>query len=795
MAGRDLIFTILGIDKGSPAFEKFGRSVEQTGDRLDKFGNSAIKSMAGAAAASVASGVAVGAAVAAVPVLFAGMAAAALASNEEVSTSFGNLASNVVEDVKDIAAPLQDDLIGAANDFGRAWQDVYPQMRKIFADPAMGKGVRELSGGVSDLARNAMPGLLTTVQRSGPVMVGFHRMLGDVGTGVSDMLTNMSESSEEAGVVVTGFGGIVRTTLGDLGGVLGSATSAIAPQMGKIETLVDRVTGSVRGLADGALPVLTHVAGSVASGLGSVLGVLEPISGQLGTGLGVVLAAAGGWRVLSAATGAYTKLDLGGKLTNHALSAGVFAEALTGSATAGERVATAGSRFGTVLKGLGSALPYVGIGVAALGIVMDATARSAQELSDRASTNATELLKGGSAADRTRQHLGELMAANADYLRQQEEIGQKSGDNSDAVWELQKRINANRSEIEQTTSSYEAQKKALTGSELAQVKYNEAVDQFGAGSKQATEAGISWRAALDADRAKQDAAAAATKTHTEKMLEQQGVMLSAVGAGLNYEASLLSVESAHKALVEATRDHGAASLEARQADNNYQQQLYAVVTAIGEKTKAESAALGPAEQTKAVAAAQATEILRLAAAAGDSAPPSLMKMVASLDTATLSAIGVTGRVNEAGDAVLRLPDGKEVVITGDNGVVLRKIQEINDAQLVSKTLWINAVVRQDSKTAVDFGGPGRARGGRVEEGQAVTVGEEGRERWVPDDGAGYMIPHTQTQALERARRMDQAGLGGGTGGGDRHFHLTVYSTNTDVDLLTQFARLEAMEGW
>lgn len=802
MAGKDLVFTILGIDKASPAFNSVGDAAERAGNRVERAGTNSIKAMAGMTGAAVAGGLAVGAVVGAVPLLFAGVAAAALAGNQQVSDSFSNLAANVVDDVRDIATPLQDDLIGGANDLGRAWADVYPSMRKIFADPALGEGVRELAGGVGDFARNTMPGFTAVVRNSGPVMTGFRRLLGDVGTGTSDLLQNVSRDSKSTGVVITSFGGILRTTLGDLGGLLGTLSSSVAPQMGKIEELFDKTTGSVVGLAGTAMPILTSSTGAAVSVLNSALGVLEPISGQLGTGLGLTLAAAGGWRVLSGATNAYTKLDLGGKLERTALSAGVMTEGLTGSATAGERVATAGSRMGSVLRGLGSALPVVGIAAAAVGVAIELSAQRMEYASDRGNALAESMIKGGAQAETARVKLAELGSENERLAASVTVLsalvsGTEAQGYREELGRTRKQLEENNTTLDAAKAKYKEIRDSLGGADLAQVKYNEAVAEFGDGSSQAAAAGIAWRAALDADREKQNAAAAATRTHTEKLIEQQAIMLGAVGAGLNYESALLATESAQKALAEAVKTGGKNSLEARQAGVQYEQQLLATVAAIGEKVKAENAGKSASEQATLVTAAQGAEILRLASAAGENAPAALTAMVQGLDTATLSALGVTGRVTEAGDAVLRLPDGKEVVITGENGDALRKIQEINDRGLVAKTLWINAVVRQDERVAVDFGGAGRARGGPVAAGEVVEVGEEGRELAVFDSNV-QIIPHSRSEEiLAGLNRSTGAGPAGGSGAAvvEKHYHLTIVNAaNSEVDLRAQYTRMELLDG-
>ena len=52
-------------------------------------------------------------------------------------------------------------------------------------------------------------------------------------------------------------------------------------------------------------------------------------------------------------------------------------------------------------------------------------------------------------------------------------------------------------------------------------------------------------------------------------------------------------------------------------------------------------------------------------------------MISKMDGAALAAMGVTVKVDQAGRAVLSMPDGKKIVITGDNAEALRKIAEVN----------------------------------------------------------------------------------------------------------------------
>lgn len=795
MSGRDLVFTILGIDRGSQAFDKVGNSAERMGNRIDKAGTLAIKSMLGIQAAGIASGLAVAGALGTVPLLFGGIAVAALKSNEDVQASFKNLASSVRSDVKSMTEPLVDDFLGVANDLGTAWgRDVAPVMKSIFADPALGRGIREISQGIGELGAEAMPGFLTAVRASPPVMTGFRSALKDTGTGVNEFFTNISESSDSAGRIVTGFGRITSDALGDIGDLVAQLSDSVAPHMGEIERLFDQSTDSVLGLATNALPILTSASGATMGVLNSVLGVLEPISGQLGTGLGLTLAAAGGWRVLSGAGNAFTKLDLGGRLERTALSAGVMAESLTGSATAGERVATSGSKLAGVLRGVGSAIPFVGAAAIGVSLAIDAMSKPMQDAAQRGQTLAEALIKGGSEADWARERLAKLNGENqqlarsiAELSKEQVFAGRAGQINAEQVGELNTKLRLNKQEIDDTRTKYQGMKDALGGAALKHVEYNEAVEKYGVDSKEATAAGVAWRAALDQEAAASRNAADAVKTHSDRLTEQQNIKLGIIGAEINHTAALLGVEQAQKAYNDAVAKGSADTFEARSALNAYEGALLQAVQAASARSRAENAAKSEADQARLATEAEAAAILNLAAAAGDKAPPKLQSMTAGLNATTLAALGVTARINETGQAVYRLPDGREIVITGNTEEAKRKIDEINAKAVFDKSFYVTQINRISGPRLNDPNAysPGVARGGEVEAGRPYKVNEEGRERFVPTV-PGVIIPHSATVALERAGRLGQRG-----GGVTKIYNLTVVNAgNSEIDLRAQFERLE-----
>lgn len=799
MSGRDLIFTILGIDKGSQAFDKVGNSAQRMGDRIDKAGNLAIKSMLGIEAAGIASGVAITGALAGAPVLFGAIAAAAVSSNKDVQDSFKNLASEVKSDVKELAEPLAGDFVDIANDLSVAWEQRFaPALRMAFTDPRTMGGVKGLVTGVTQLGSNALPGLLTMLTKSEPAIEGVRSALADTGTGFSEFAINISDSSESAGRVMSGFGRITSDVLGDVGSLLARLTDSVAPHMGELEQLFDKSTDSVLQLATNALPVLSSAGGATVGVLNSVLGVLEPISGQLGTGLGYALAAAGGWRVLTGAGNAFTKLDLGGKVERTALSAGVLTESLTGSAVAGERVATSGSKLAGVLRGVGQAIPFVGAAAIGLALAIDASDSAMESMRAEARAWAEGLVKGGSEADRVRLQLSNLNGESTQLQRQLDGMraswdgGSESASAFAAEAQgLNDKITANRGKIEETRKQYDDIVSKLTGAELAQVRYNEAVERYGSASPEAATAGAALRAALDDEAAKSRNAADAIKTHIDRIIERQAIMLGAVGADINYRNAILGVDQAQKNMTDTLAKHTATSLEGRAAILAYEGALHQAVTAAGEKARADNAAKTEAEQLKAASEAEAAAILNLAAAAGGSAPPALQSMVNGLSATTLAAIGVTGKVNEAGQAVYRLPDGREIVITGNTADAMAKMQAVNAYTIKDKSFYvtqINQISGPRLPGSPNAYSPGIARGDEVSAGRSLKVGEEGVETFVPTV-PGVIIPHSATVALQRAGR-----LGEGGGGVTKNYNLTVVNANnTAVDIRAQFDRMELLD--
>lgn len=677
---------------------------------LTKTAQSAARAFTLSSAAVAAGGLVAAGAVGALPVAMAAAAALLLKNNEAVSDSFSNLAADIVDDARSMAAPLEGDLVEAAASFGSAWRDLRPEIRQMFADTS--PAIRELTRGATDFARNAVPGMADAVSRSEPVFVSLRKVAGDTGQGVGDFFRNVSTDTHSTGRTLEAFGGVARTALGGTGTLVQQLATNFAPYSAQFESLLSEAITLVTRLSGSALPVLADSLGVTMDVLSGLLNILEPVSDEVGTGIGIVLSGAAAWRLYGAALDVVTRLNPVPVIAR-------ASEALSGGFATGASKAQAGATGAATAVGtLTKAMSPLGIALAATGVILGTYLLEQNAIDKNADAFVQGILKGGDAARKTMDNFRQAADQLAELKRQrdawnatQDAIAAgaddvRGGQMNDAIYAAEEQVN-------RTKKAWDDYLASVGPVERAQAQLNMAIAQFGSDSETARAAGVALRQELDKQAASQKQAADATRTHSEQLAEQLGLMLQAAGANNAYEGQLLGVEQAQKNVNDAVRQHGRDSLEARQANNAYEAQLLSAVDALGRKVAAENANADAATVSRRVTEAQYGEILRLAGAAGNDAPAALRNMVAGMDAATLAAMGVTARVNEAGNAVYRLPNGKEIVLTGNNRDAVAKIQEVNDKQLHSKTLWINAVVRADSKVAADFGVGGMNSGGWV----------------------------------------------------------------------------------
>lgn len=280
MPVKDLVFTVLGIDRASNVFDGVGKSM----DRMSKTGT---KSMAAMLAASLTASAGIGAALGGLSVLFTATAAAALSQNNEVAQSFRDLGLSIKDGLVADSAVLQDEMVGAAESINSAFQDLRPQLRAAFS--AAQPHVEKLVDGVTGFAREAMPGMVTAVESAGPVMDGLKSLLISSGKATSDFFTVISKGAPDAGFALASLGDLLKGVLPNVGEMLVNLSGLWTEHGDQVVRVITNITDVVADLSSSALPTLSDGLGVALDVLEGLLGVLEPMSGVLGPLIGMWL--------------------------------------------------------------------------------------------------------------------------------------------------------------------------------------------------------------------------------------------------------------------------------------------------------------------------------------------------------------------------------------------------------------------------------------------------------------------------------------------------------------------------
>lgn len=672
---------------------------------------------------------AAGAAFTLLPVAFGAAAGALLKDNEQVKNAFANTWGNVKTQLQYDAAPIGATYVRIAQEMQFAFHDAGDQILLMFqgANPAL----LLFSHGVESLVTNLLPGIQSTIGASLPTIAGMNSLLAQTGTGISALLINMSSGSVQAGQGLATLGSMLQQLLGSTGTLLAQLEggwASIGPQFAAMfNTLLRDVTAftgsAVPAFASGLRQMMDAV-----SPLLSVLGPIAPLLGSIGGQMGVWVTAA---RLLDGPLA-----SAGAKLSTLAVKLG------DGADKGGRFASVLGSVGGGVVKVAG-ALPLIGAGVSALqGAWQSAFGTQDQFVQG--------LQSGGAAADQARQKL----AGNDVMVNQiRDSMGGFAADLVSKFIPTSKDVGQAYDEWFNKLGQV-GQAQALASQ--AQNQYNYMVGTYGPTSKQAQGALNDYRIALGDVETAQNDETHALQDSNQQMTTEINNLLGLVGANLNYQDSLLTLKTDQDSVTTAVKGHGAASVAAQQAENAYQQQLLAVVQAAGKKAAAENASKTKTEQNTAATQAEIGQIIGLAAAAGDHAPPALRRLVDGLTNAQTSAYIATGKVAGTRQEVLRL-HGKDVRVnvngTGqavaNAHAVANAISQIHDTSAYINT-YVNTIVRGPSAAAGGMGGllgiGGHADGGDMAANLPTMVGERGPELLFPSR-SHFVATATQTQNI------------------------------------------------
>lgn len=835
MAARDLVFTVLGVDRASPTFERVARSI-------DRVATSASRSMALTAATAAASSAAVVTAVGAVPVALAGIGAAAVASSSEVRSAYATLGQDLREGAARDAAPLAQAYVTAAAEIGAAYQDLRPQLRQAFADAV--PAVQSLTRGVVGFTRQAMPGLVTMVSRSGPLFAGLERFLLTTGRAVSDFGSIVADSSEDAGRGLDHLGRIVAAVLPAMAGTVAAMTGVWAEHGDQVAAVIERLLAVLGQLSGGALPVVSTALGVILDLLEGALAVVEPLAGALGPLVGAWVSLGTALRIVGAARGA---------IDGVAGAIGVLRERLAGAGAAGGTASRVlggvmgllGGPWGLAVTAAAGALALFGArsedaaadqrslasALREAGGVFDSNARLAivnseayREIAgavERAGLTHGELvdalIEGGPALDALRRRLDEIIRLEYRFDASMGSVVETTTDKGRAAAELLGALDGLRGSVQGAITDFERERSALGGASQAMreaepgaAELRESLDTLRKRTADLTEhvdalndawrrlfgvtlsleeATASFEESLDSIRESLDGAQREIAGVVDGLVDAHGQIDVTTDKGRDLAEQLRNMGEAYRELAQTAydtaRQQGKSQAEAeaavRDAVTKRRAQFLAEMQQMGfNAAQAERLAdryLGIPDQVQ-------TLITDPGAAEAIARAQLLRERVLAVPDRRIiitraEVESAMGALADLGLQVRTLPDGR-VEVTANTSPARQAFQ-----QLIRDTSGQVVEVYYRARNSGMVAGL-RAHGGPMTSGLPYLVGERGREIVIPR-GPATVVPAHQTRQL-------LAALGRGPTI-ERHYHLSVYTTESSVDLLAQMRRLELLEGW
>lgn len=637
-------------------------------------------------AAAAGSALAVGA-LAAVPVAFGAMGVAMVRDTDAVMMKWGAFSGRVVTDAQTMAMSLQGEVVGAIDDMGVAWTRLKPKVESAMLAGA--PAIREVTGAATDLAENAMPGLIVATQRSGDAIHGLRTFAGQAGAGLNDMFVNMSEGSEASGRNFVTLGGTVQTLEGRLGQLIANVNNSGGPSLRSFDVIVDQLSGTlVDATAQGSGTIgMLQGAGTAGSGLVTVFHGVVAAAAALPPGMTQVAGSIAATGMIMNKFGVDATAGFDGftkKVGDAKGASSKFTAAWTGVAEG-------------LLNPAAIAVGVLGLGLSVLGSYQERASAHAAEYRDnvRSLTQAIREDNGALGEHVTKTNMAALESKNA--ANNFRAFGGSLGDaklaidgNSDAFDRLNYSARAQMETIGKHAQLSDEDRGKLKDLATEALRTGKSYDQLsdagganvrvaamlqGAWSDQivATVNGVSAvgeqinaqrdartayiqsEQALTGLSAAEVAARDATVAHTQATLD-------AVGGQLGYRGAVQTTKQAVDEYVKTNKDSKASEDQKAAALLAAEQAMYRQITAAGQAAAATYKGTNENERAAVAAAAVNRETVNLANTWVGPLPASLQAGIAKMSVSEARAAGLTVAIDGTGNAVYRLPNGKEIKI-------------------------------------------------------------------------------------------------------------------------------------
>jgi hypothetical protein len=405
-----------------------------------------------------------------------------------------------------------------------------------------------------------------------------------------------SQGLQAAGQAITDISHAVSPLLPQLGALAGQALHGLATEASAVAVVLGPVVHFLGDMLTAVGPI-----GPAVLAMGLAFRVLSPINGIV-TGLGV---------------------SLGGLATRFGASE------------------EAAGRIASTFSKVGSAIPLLGVAIIGLGVLYDA-------LRDKTNDTAAAILKGSqdfsAAVDeqvRSMQASQESMAAVTDESSAMAAgIAGATGKTIEAKSATELHTEA----VNRMVAAMTAQVDEMSGVEqaqgrvkIAQVEWNEAVKTFGPNSDQAAAAAANLATASFNLKAAQDQASNATKTLTDRIVENSQASSAAANADVGYQQAVINVSVANDNAAKVAANRSSSERDLAAANLQVMQANLSAADAARRKAEADGTAAGASNVAQLGAQAYKEELIRLANQATGPTRDALLAMANGTDTAARAA--------------------------------------------------------------------------------------------------------------------------------------------------------------
>lgn len=181
-------------------------------------------------------------------------------------------------------------------------------------------------------------------------------------------------------------------------------------------------------------------------------------------------------------------------------------------------------------------------------------------------------------------------------------------------------------------------------------------------------------------------AANATQQQTDAVYKLTDAVLGQINKDIGYRQSVIATKDAEKELTDAVTKKGAKSQEATEAGLNLESAQVRQAQAARDLALANSKAADDTGKNADATRAYTSEVLSMAMAAGTNASPALRSMIGGLTQTDLAAAGATKSIDGAGNAVIKLPNGKEIIVEAKD-LASKPIEDIANKKYTA-TVWL-----------------------------------------------------------------------------------------------------------